>query len=101
MIPSEPYCAPDREHLWWPGYRKLCLQPPALPRGRGLPSWPPSSQGDGAVGVTGGNLDTPTLRVAAGATGACVRAQIPQRLGATPGRAAGGSLGSGGAGGSL
>lgn len=152
---SEPRCAPDRQHLWGPRHRTLRLQPPAFPRGRGLPARPPSPQGDDAVGVTGGDVDTPPvwqqaagrsawegalggvmqgmgcepgwgspgrpmgglwwgqfpwegvahprtshlqLGVATGAAGAPLRAQLPQRLGATPGRAAGGSLGSGRAG---
>lgn len=68
--------------------------PPVLSgaRGRRLAGW------GFWVGVAHPALP-PQLRVAAGAAGACVRAQVPQRLGAAPGRAAGSALGSGGAGG--
>ena len=56
--PLTPRCAPDRQHLWWPRHCSLRLQPPALPRYCGLPARPPGPQGDGAVGVPGGDLDT-------------------------------------------
>lgn len=121
---SDPRCAPDRQHLRRAGPRALRVQPPALPRRRGLPARPPGPQGDVTVGVAGGDLDAAPvrrrwgrwgsrkgqfrgprltgtvrqLRVAPGTAGAPLPAQIPQRLGTALGRAAGGALGGGGAG---
>lgn len=92
----------------WSPRRWPCGNPwgrPGHAPGRAAPGWGPAVGGPGVlsgVGSASGRSSPqalpPQLRVAAGAAGTPLRAQVPQWLGATLGRAAGGPLGGGGAG---
>lgn len=95
----------------WSPRRWRCGNPLGRPghapgrQARATPGWDPAGGGlgvlSGAGSVSGHSSPQalpPQLRVATGAAGAPLRAQVPQWLGAAPGRAAGGPLGGGGAG---